>query len=66
MNEQETINKYIELRPLYKKLAEKIAQIIREVLEINQINYHAPLQLVCNQWCRFFLQIVFYFSLNIS
>jgi|TARA_B110000503_G_scaffold99454_1_gene148796 hypothetical protein len=41
MNEQETINKYIELRPLYKKLAEKIAQIIREVLEINQINYHA-------------------------
>ena len=41
MNKQETINKYIELRPLYKKLAEKIAQIIREVLEINQINYHA-------------------------
>jgi ppGpp synthetase/RelA/SpoT-type nucleotidyltranferase len=41
MNKQETINKYIELRPLYKKLAEKIAQIIREVLEINGINYHA-------------------------
>ena len=40
MKKQETINKYIALRPLYKKLAEKISQIIREVLEINKINYH--------------------------
>ncbi|CAM4288628.1 GTP pyrophosphokinase family protein [Zobellia nedashkovskayae] len=38
---QENINKYISLRPTYKKLSEKVGQIIEELLDINNINYHA-------------------------
>lgn len=34
------IEKYIKLRPIYKKLAESVAQLIEEVLLINNINYH--------------------------
>jgi len=40
MDNLEYIEKYIELRPIYKKLAENIAQLIEEVLEINKVNYH--------------------------
>jgi ppGpp synthetase/RelA/SpoT-type nucleotidyltranferase len=40
MERQEIINKYISLRPVYKKLAEKVALIIEELLELNIVNYH--------------------------
>ena len=43
-NTQEEINKYIQLRPRYKQLSQKIALIIQEVLEIENINFHAVTQ----------------------
>lgn len=39
--QQDNINKYISLRPTYKKLAEKVGLIIEELLELNDINFHA-------------------------
>ena len=41
MENNETSNQYIRLRPIYKKLATKIALIIEELLELNNINFHA-------------------------
>lgn len=40
MKNKSHIEKYIELRPIYKKLSEKIAELIEEVLEMNNVNYH--------------------------
>ncbi|MEQ9299000.1 MAG: hypothetical protein RIF33_10570 [Cyclobacteriaceae bacterium] len=40
-NQQEDINKYISQRPNFKRLAEKVGQIIEELLELENINYHA-------------------------
>jgi len=40
VNNKAHIDKYIELRPIYKKLSEKVAQLIEEALEINKVNYH--------------------------
>lgn len=38
---QAFVTQYIKLRPTFKLLGEKIASIIVEVLDINNINYHA-------------------------
>lgn len=41
MDKKKIINSYISLRPIYKKLSEKVSLIIEELLELNDINYHA-------------------------
>lgn len=40
MNTKDFINKYVELRSTYKTLAFKVSQILTEILEINNVNYH--------------------------
>jgi ppGpp synthetase/RelA/SpoT-type nucleotidyltranferase len=40
MENQEIINKYVSLCPKYKQLSEKIALLLKEVLEIEKINTH--------------------------
>src|ERR1700722_15344058 len=37
---QENINRYITLIPKYKQLSEKISVVLKEILEIENINYH--------------------------
>jgi len=41
MAKEDSVNKFIELRPIYKNLCNKLYLIIQEVLELNKINYHA-------------------------
>ncbi|WP_343631574.1 hypothetical protein [Fluviicola sp.] len=41
METNEIINKYIGLRPLYKKLAANVSIIIEELLELHNVNFHA-------------------------
>lgn len=40
MDNEEAVEGYIKLRPIYSMLSNKVTQIIREVLELNNINYH--------------------------
>ena len=41
MNKEDIVNKYIEIRPVYKNLSNKLFLLIEEVLELNKVNYHA-------------------------
>jgi putative GTP pyrophosphokinase len=40
MENQEIFNQYLRLRPKYKQLSEKIALLLKEVLDIEKINIH--------------------------
>jgi len=40
MENNDFIEQFIQIRPLYKKLATKVALILEELLELNNINFH--------------------------